>query len=641
MAAQVIDRDRLGVLTKIGQGGQGTVYQAPNVRTQFAESMVYKEYKTTSGAATVDYAALAAMPALVEESLTVAQAKRLIALAAWPCALVQHGATPTGFVMPAIPAVFFTALNTAKGTSSAAAEIQHLLNHPSVLTARGIGIDDAQRYQLLRETATALTFLHQHGVVVGDISPKNLLYALGPRPVVYFIDCDAMRVGGMSALPQLETPGWQVPAGEELATVASDTYKLGLLALRLLVGDQHTTNPQQLPATTPTMVRQLITDTLTNPPQRRPLPQAWSTLLAGAVESAQHQQKMMGPALVGAAPAAPAVPVVRSRPPASPPTPPSNPPAHAPAPAAEPSPRPDEGPPPQVSVPPRRPWWRRKPIMIPAALLTVVVIAVGCVIIVFNSSPWVRLPFKGIGRTPDVAVDEAGNVYVADRDNYRVVELAAGSNTPTVLLNGVRAENVAVDTAGNVYITDEDNHRVLKLAAGSNTPTELPFNGVRGDALAVDIAGNVYIANDDGHGVLKLAAGSNTPTELPFTGLLLPQSLAVDLGGDVFVTDRGGKYRVLKLAAGSNIQTELPLNGRPSGTAVDSSGNLYVGDMDAPQVLKLAAGSWLQAALPNAMVLNWHSIHSAIPNGVAVDPAGNVYITDVDGGVLKLAAGSS
>jgi eukaryotic-like serine/threonine-protein kinase len=342
MAAQFIDRDRLGVLTKIGQGGQGTVYQAPNARTQFAESMVYKEYKTASGAATVDYTALAAMPALVEESLTVAQAKRLIALAAWPCALVQHGDTSTGFVMPAIPAVFFTALSTAKGTTTA--EIQHLLNHPSVLAARGISIDDAQRYQLLRETATTLTFLHQHGVIVGDISPKNLLYALGPHPGVYFIDCDAMRVGGVSALPQLETPGWAVPAGEELATVASDTYKLGLLALRLLAGDQHATNPQQLPATTPTMVRQLITDTLTNPPQRRLLPQAWSTILASAIETAQHQQKTPAPTPLTAAPA---VPVVHSRPsanPSAPPAYPPTPPANAPA-SAAPSPRPPEWPP--------------------------------------------------------------------------------------------------------------------------------------------------------------------------------------------------------------------------------------------------------------------------------------------------------
>src|ERR1700758_3388207 len=239
MARQVIERDKLGVLTKIGQGGQGVVYGAPNVKTKFAASMVYKEYKTQT-LAEIDFTALAAMPALVEDSLSYAEAERLISIAAWPCALVEDGGAPTGFVMPAIPTEFFIELTTARGVSSSTAEFQHLLNHSSVLEARGIDIDEAKRYSLLREVASGLAFLHKHGVCVGDISPKNLLFTLLPHPAVFFIDCDAMRINGVSALAQVETPGWDTPAGEELATIYSDTYKLGLLALRLLAGDQNT-----------------------------------------------------------------------------------------------------------------------------------------------------------------------------------------------------------------------------------------------------------------------------------------------------------------------------------------------------------------------------------------------------------------
>ena len=208
--------------------------------------MVYKEYKAQARTG-IDFTALAAMPALVEESLSYTEAERLISIAAWPCAIVEDGGAPTGFVMPAIPDEFFIALTTVKGVSSTTAEFQHLLNHPSVLAARGITIDDAQRYTLLRETASALAFLHKHGVCVGDISPKNLLFSLTPHEAVYFIDCDAMRINTVSALPQVETPGWNAPAGEELATIYTDTYKLGLLALRLLTGDQDTTNPATPP----------------------------------------------------------------------------------------------------------------------------------------------------------------------------------------------------------------------------------------------------------------------------------------------------------------------------------------------------------------------------------------------------------
>ena len=308
---QVIARDRLGSLSKIGQGGQGVVYRAPNVKTKFAASMVYKEYKLQART-DVDFTALAAMPALVEESLTYAQGERLISFAAWPCAIVEDAGTPTGFVMPAIPDEFFTSLITVKGVSPSTAEFQHLLNHPSVLAARGITLDDAQRFSLLRETASALVFLHKHGVCVGDISPKNLLFSLTPQEAVYFIDCDAMRINTVSALPQVETPGWAAPSGEELATIYTDTYKLGLLALRLLTGDHDTTNPHHLPSTTPAQLRQIITDTLTNPPHQRPIPEAWTSVLGHAIEQAQHQKKTTPP--VSTPPDPPPTPIVHSRP---------------------------------------------------------------------------------------------------------------------------------------------------------------------------------------------------------------------------------------------------------------------------------------------------------------------------------------
>ena len=279
--------------------------------TKFAASMVFKEYKTQT-LADIDFTALAAMPALVEDSLSYAEAERLVSVAAWPCALVEDTARSTGFVMPAIPEEFFIPLTTVKGVSKITAEFQHLLNHSSVVAARGIDIDDAQRYSLLREVASGLAFLHKHGVCVGDISPKNLLFSLTPDAAVYFIDCDAMRVNGVSALRQVETPGWGVPAGEEFATVYSDTYKLGLLALRLLAGDHDVKNPHRLPATTPDLLRQIITDALTKQPHGRPLPEAWSYVLGHAIEIAQHHHKTAAATPASAVPEITGVPVVHS-----------------------------------------------------------------------------------------------------------------------------------------------------------------------------------------------------------------------------------------------------------------------------------------------------------------------------------------
>ena len=98
--------------------------------------------------------------------------------------------------------------------------------------------------------------------------------------------------------------------------------------------------------------------------------------------------------------------------------------------------------------------------------------------------------------------------------NGRVLKLAAGSTTPTVLpFTGLNAPTgVAVDAAGDLYVADWGNNRVLKLAAGSTTQTVLPFTGLNGpDGVAVDTAGNLYVADTNNNRVVKLPAATAPP----------------------------------------------------------------------------------------------------------------------------------
>lgn len=283
---QTISRGQMGALDKLGQGGQGVVYRAPAVRTTFAKSMVFKEYKPGT-LASLNVVALEAMPEFLE-SLPYRDGAKLISIASWPCAVVDDGGDITGFVMPSIPEEFFTDFRTARGASRVTAEFQHLLNDLHVLAMRfpsGV-ISDRQRYELLQQAASALKFLHDRGVCVGDISPKNLLFSLSPVPAVYFVDCDAMRVNGVSLVKQMETPGWEVPAGEELATVSSDRYKLALLAVRLLVGSQDAKDPGRLPPATPVALQHLIADTLSGAPDQRPSLDEWDAVLNQAIATA-------------------------------------------------------------------------------------------------------------------------------------------------------------------------------------------------------------------------------------------------------------------------------------------------------------------------------------------------------------------
>ena len=72
------------------------------------------------------------------------------------------------------------------------------------------------------------------------------------------------------------------------------------------------------------------------------------------------------------------------------------------------------------------------------------------------------LPFSGLSFPMGVTVDAAGDVFVVDQGNNRVLELAAGSSTPQTLpFTGLAGPKfVAVDATGDVFVTDAQNNRV-------------------------------------------------------------------------------------------------------------------------------------------------------------------------------------
>ncbi|MFI6165469.1 hypothetical protein ACIBCN_01665 [Nocardia sp. NPDC051052] len=285
-------RSDLGAVQQLAAGGQGVVYTAPNAHMAYAAALVFKEYKPQVLPA-VNVAALEAMPAFLE-SLPFTEGIDLLTRAAWPCRLVEEDASPAviGFVMPSIPSEYFITMSVASGTKSTTAEFQHLLNDDNFLARRNIALTDRHRYELLIQAAKSLVTLHGHQIAIGDLSPKNLLFSLQPDRKVYIIDCDAMRLGSRTVANQVETPDWEVRAanpGEELATPQSDAYKLGLLVLRLLAGDQSTRDADRLPSYVPTAIRRLTEAALSPTPASRPTPAEWVSALTDAVSLASTQ----------------------------------------------------------------------------------------------------------------------------------------------------------------------------------------------------------------------------------------------------------------------------------------------------------------------------------------------------------------
>ena len=222
-----------------------------------------------------------------------------------------------------------------------------------------------------------------------------------------------------------------------------------------------------------------------------------------------------------------------------------------------------------------------------------------------------------------VAVDSAGNLYIADTTNNRVRKVTASSGFITTLagsdLHGDQGDNgsainalidtpigIAVDAAGNVYFTDSDNHKVRKISTNgvitTVAGTGLPgFSGDGGPAanaqlyypkgLTIDKQGNLYIADYTNqrirkvgtNGIIVTIAGTGSPGYSGDGGpgtqaqVKFPTGVAVDNGGNVYIADNGN-YVVREL---SPVAPAITPNGVVTASAFGEFGSV-------------APGSWIE-----------------------------------------------
>ncbi|GEM_PF-6664890 len=234
-----------------------------------------------------------------------------------------------------------------------------------------------------------------------------------------------------------------------------------------------------------------------------------------------------------------------------------------------------------------------------------------------------------------VAVDVAGNVYVADSGNHRIRKVTPDGTVSTLAgstegyADGVGSQarfaypvGVAVDGSGNVYVADLWNHRIRKV-----TP----------DGTVTTLAGS-----NDGY-----AEGTGTAARFAY-----PSGVAVDNVGQVYVADQGN-HRIRKISPAGVVSTVAGstsgyANGAgdqaqfadPTGVAVDGAGNVYVADsaytvdqlihhrirrVGPGGVVSTLAGATEGFADGVGTQARFHG-----PFGIAVDGVGNVLVADTN-----------
>ena len=293
------------------------------------------------------------------------------------------------------------------------------------------------------------------------------------------------------------------------------------------------------------------------------------------------------------------------------------------------------------------------------------------------------------------AFDTKGNFYIADWINNRIRKVNTQGIISTVAGNGAQGfsgdggpateaelyypSGVAVDTAGNLYIADTDNNRVRMvnslgiintIAGNGATCCDVGDGGPAVSAqlfspitIFIDALQNMYVTEANGQrirvintaGIISTVAGNGGRgyggDGGPATNAALnyPKGATIDVYGNVYIAD-GVNYRIRKVNTAGIISTFAGTgNAGFSGdgglataaeisyayaVATDASGNVYIGDFSNNRVRKVNTNGIISTYAGNGTGgltgIGAAAMYAGIgsPTGISLDTAGNIYISD-------------
>lgn len=311
--------------------------------------------------------------------------------------------------------------------------------------------------------------------------------------------------------------------------------------------------------------------------------------------------------------------------------------------------------------------------------------------------------------------DAAGNLYVADFNNNVIRKIAAGTGVMTTFagkgIAGYSGDNgpatsaylneptgLAFDSAGNLFIADRGNNVIREIAATTHIISTVVGTGTYGHSgdggpatnaalanpwnLAIDNNNNLYISDSDNNVIRKVSVSTKIITtvagslSLGYTGdggpataaqLNYPRGITLDGSGNLLIADFRNNV-IRKVTAATGLISTVAGNGYGAGTGdggysgdggpatsarlyypadvkVDSAGNLFIADFQNNRVRKVAAGTGIittAVGTGNRECVGFGGDGGAAtsaaicyPMGLLFDTSGNLYVADTDGNRVR------
>ncbi len=277
-----------------------------------------------------------------------------------------------------------------------------------------------------------------------------------------------------------------------------------------------------------------------------------------------------------------------------------------------------------------------------------------------DSGPAASATLNGPG---DVAIDGAGNLYIADSGNNvirmitaatGIITTVAGNNGGSVCGSGSDAagdgcpatqatlnqpEGVTFDANANLYIADTNNHRIREVSSATGVIATIAGNGFangngtggyNGDeiaatsaklnfpyAVAFDASGNMYIPDSANQRVREVMAVG---------GVITPASIISTFAG----TGNAGATPCAATPVAANLADVWS----PSGVAVDAAGNVYIAETQNAAVRKVSAATGLITTLAENGCGDFYAggqfqpVQLYGPVGLYLDGSGDLYVAD-------------